>query len=911
MPENNITDIDALIDSVETAAAELLSQKSQQTDQIEEHFFRRAVDAAANNATSLYDDVSVEDIPIENIVKRLQQRFSTKMTLGTMFAAQGHTPWLEKRSGDIEWYYWERYRKYLLKSKFPPHVVRSLGGITDQIIDHTEDPTKPGQWDRRGLVVGHVQSGKTANYTGLICKAADCGYKVIIVMAGMLNALRTQTQERIDLGFIGRCTHLKELIGVCEGEHIANPLLRKPATFTTVKDDFKKSLATQIGVGIRDLREPVVLVVKKNSSTLTNLISWLRDNNPHNLHENPMLLIDDEADQASINTRVEGIAAINGKIRELLELFGQSSYVGYTATPFANIFIDPDDEDAMLGDNLFPRDFILSLDPPDNYVGPDRVFSSEGDLDIVRSISDNEEVIPLKHDKSLRPEGLPDSLKKAIQVYVLVRTLRLLRGQNKAHNSMMINVSRFTAVQSYVRDRVDDYFKTELRAAIVNHSMLPQDQALEDAVMRELWGVWLEEFQDAGFEWLEVQVMLRDAVASIGVIEVNSSPNSVPLDYSRKDYPSGRNVIAVGGMSLSRGLTLDGLTVSYFLRNSVMYDTLLQMGRWFGYRDGYEDLCRIYMTEDASGWYTHIADVINELRAEFRVMKQNKLTPNEFGLCIRAHPESLIVTARNKMRSGRMVPRKIDLEGRLVETKVLFADQQIVEHNLKTFDQLIGILRGSDCNETSLGASYCWHSVERNVVIGFLESVQNYPGSELTLPAPLLEYTAWMAENGWDKWDVVLCGVSNPDPRIKIEKPYSVAGLSVGYQFRTVEKRDRTVLFKNRRVATEGAERIGLDKEQMEKARGLVQPPSTLISDAIYRLIRNRPLLMLHLLDCQEAGADASLFSHGVLAWGLSFPGQAGSSKPKKLVQYVVNTRYWQQAYGGEIEDEADLGDEA
>lgn len=202
----------------------------------------------------------------------------------------------------------------------------------------------------------------------------------------------------------------------------SNPLLRKPATFTTVKDDFKKSLATQIGVGIRDLREPVVLVVKKNSSTLTNLISWLRDNNPHNLHENPMLLIDDEADQASINTRLEGIAAINGKIRELLELFGQSSYVGYTATPFANIFIDPDDEDAMLGDNLFPRDFILSLDPPDNYVGPDRVFSSEGDLDIVRSISDNEEVIPLKHDKSLRPEGLPDSLKKAIQVYVLVRT---------------------------------------------------------------------------------------------------------------------------------------------------------------------------------------------------------------------------------------------------------------------------------------------------------------------------------------------------------------------------------------------------------------------------------------------------------------------------------------------------------
>jgi len=905
MPENNVTDIEELIDSVETAAAELLSQKARQTEQIEERFFRRAVDAAAKNAISLYDDVLVEDIPIENIIKRLQQRFSTRMTLGTMFVAKGHTPWLEKRSGDIEWYYWERYRKYLLKSKFPPHVVRSLGGITDQIIDHTEDPTKPGQWDRRGLVVGHVQSGKTANYTGLICKAADCGYKVIIVMAGMLNALRTQTQERIDLGFIGRCTHLKELIGVCEGEHIANPLLRKPATFTTVKDDFKKSIATQIGVGIRDLREPVVLVVKKNSSTLTNLISWLRDNNPHNLHENPMLLIDDEADQASINTRVEGIAAINGKIRELLELFDQSSYVGYTATPFANIFIDPDDEDAMLGDNLFPRDFILSLDPPDNYVGPDRVFSSKADLAVVRSISDNEEMIPLRHDKSLRPDGLPDSLKKAIQIYVLIRAIRLLRDQHKAHNSMMINVSRFTDVQSYVRDRVDDYFKTELRPAIINHAMLPKENALQDTVMSQLWGVWLDEFQDAGFEWSDVQLMLREAVSPIRVIEVNSSDRSEALDYSRKNFPSGRSVIAVGGMSLSRGLTLEGLTVSYFLRNSFMYDTLLQMGRWFGYRDGYEDLCRIYMTEDASGWYTHIADVINELRTEFRVMKQNKLTPDEFGLCVRAHPESLIVTARNKMRSGKMVPRKIDLAGRLVETKALFADMQKVEHNLNVFDKLVATLRKdySDREGTD-DASYWWKSVDNSVIKGFLEGVINHPSSELTEHGPLLEYSSWLADNEWETWDVVLCGVSGGKSAIP---RYQVSGLSIKHQFRTVEKRGKTLLFKNRRVATVGAEGIGLTDEQKRQACDASEFGS--VSDATYRHIRNRPLLMLHLLDCHEGQDDPSLFEQGVLAWGLSFPGQSGSSRPKKLVQYVVNTRYWQNEYGGEIEDEDDLGE--
>lgn len=906
MPENNVTDIEELIDSVELAATNLLARKSRQTDQIEEVFFRQAVESAAMTAISLYDDVSIEDIPVETIVKKLQQRFSTRMTLGTIFAAKDYAPWLEQRSGDIVWYYWERYRKYLLKSKFSPHVVRSLDGITDQILDHTENPTKPGQWDRRGLVVGHVQSGKTANYTGLICKAADSGYKVIIVLAGMLNALRSQTQERIDLGFIGRCSRLRNLIGVCEGENIADPLLRKPANFTTVKDDFKKNIATQIGVGIKDLREPVVLVVKKNPSTLTNLISWLKDNNPHNLHENPMLLIDDEADQASINVGVDRITAINGKIRELLELFGQSSYVGYTATPFANIFIDPDDEDAMLGDNLFPRDFILSLDPPDNYVGPDRVFSTEADLHVVRVISDYEELIPLRHDKSLRPEGLPDSLKEAIQVYVLIRAIRLLRGQNKAHNSMMINVSRFTGVQSYVRDCVDDYFKTELRTAIINHAMLPQEQALEDTVMRELQCAWSKEFQDSGFAWHEIQEKLREAVSPIRVIEVNSSPKSEALNYSRSDYPAGRSLIAVGGMSLSRGLTLEGLTVSYFLRNSIMYDTLLQMGRWFGYRDGYEELCRIYMTEDASGWYTHIANVINELRAEFRVMKQNKLTPDEFGLCVRAHPETLIVTARNKMRSGRLVARKIDLEGRLVETKALFADPQKVEHNLKAFNKLVTTLRKDCDSEDKDVASYCWKSVDGSVVKGFLDGVYNHPGSELTERTPLLDYASWLAANGWEKWDVILCGVSDGKSTIP---PYEIAGLTVKHQYRTVEKRGQTVLFKNRRVATVGTEGIGLDSMQTKQANDEPRQGKS-VSDATFRRIRNRPLLMLHLLDCHENNSKESLFGRGILAWGLSFPGQSGSSRPKKLVQYVVNTVKWREEYGDEIEDEADLGEE-
>ena len=265
------TNIDALLNDIEIAATDLLAQKAKQSAEIEEQFFHRAVRAAADGVLALYDDISAEDIPISEIAKKLQQRFSIKMSRGTMFAAEKHKPWLASVSGEIDWYYWNRYRKLLLKNLFPPHVVRSLDGITDQILDHTENPTKEGQWDRHGMVVGHVQSGKTANYTGLICKAADSGYKVIIILAGMLNALRNQTQERIDNGFIGKCTRLKEFIGV--GTDPSLESIRTPAYFTTSTEDFKKTIANQIGVQIGDLKEPVVLVVKKNTSTLRNLIS--------------------------------------------------------------------------------------------------------------------------------------------------------------------------------------------------------------------------------------------------------------------------------------------------------------------------------------------------------------------------------------------------------------------------------------------------------------------------------------------------------------------------------------------------------------------------------------------------------------------------------------------------------------
>lgn len=419
---------------IEDAAASLLS--SLDLTVVERSVIEEKVRAIASIQGRFPDD------DVQMIIRRLEERFSIRMNIGTIFTADDYRPWLDDERGNIDWYYWERYKRYLgVEERYSPHVIQTLDIETERILDHLENPHKSGTWARKGMVVGHVQSGKTGNYVGLINKAADSGYKVIIVLGGTLNSLRNQTQNRLDAGFLGVDSKTKAPIGV--GKFSWE---RKPAYFTTREQDFRKASANQIGVGIQDLAQPVLLVIKKNKTTLENLIDWLKHNNPHNLKDQPVLLIDDEADLGSINTSKEGdeATAINRKIRELLQLFDRSSYVGYTATPFANVFIDPETETEMLGDDLFPRDFIVSLDAPSNYVGPDRIFSSNAGLDLIREVDDFEDDLPTKHKKDWQPQSIPQSLKEAIEVFVLVRAIRLARGQTDAHNSMLVNVSRFT-----------------------------------------------------------------------------------------------------------------------------------------------------------------------------------------------------------------------------------------------------------------------------------------------------------------------------------------------------------------------------------------------------------------------------------------------------------------------------------
>jgi hypothetical protein len=839
---------------------------------------------------------------IEHLIIRLEERFDIKMTLGNYFEGEDYIPWLDDKRVEIDWFFWRRYKRLLTENGYPPNVVSSLDLVTDKIVDHLEDPQKLGEWSRRGLVVGHVQSGKTANYSGVICKAADAGYKIIIVLAGMLSSLRSQTQERIDHGFIGVDSSkrldnppLKDiLVGVGKFDHT-----HVPVSFTTTVHDFKSTIAQQIRVGIGDLNQPTVLVIKKNKSILQNLINWLKTNNL-DLNQFPFLLVDDEADHASINTNKENKdpTAINSKIRELLRMFPQNTYLAYTATPFANIFIDPEDNDEMIGDELFPRDFIISLDPPSNYIGSKRIFGESGDLNsMVIEVKDHEDLFPTKHDKNYFPPALPDSLELAIRVFIIIRTIRILRGQESKHNSMLVNVSRFTMVQSNIRVLVHQ-FLDEVRRNIINYYALPKEEALKNKELRTLKSIFESEYSDTEFRWEDIQKQIKLSVAPIKTIEVNGSTNAEALDYNNRDYPNGRNLIAIGGLSLSRGLTLEGLTVSYFIRNTQMYDTLMQMGRWFGYRDGYGDLCRLYMAPESIAWYQHISDVTEELRDEFRMMEKAKLTPTDFGLCVRSHPESLIVTARNKMRTGKKVPRQISLFGRQIETSILLSNSGSVKSNLMALDRLCLTVAESNTN-VSDNKAYLYLKVKQQLILDFIDEFTNHPASIMTEKVPLKDY---IEQIGLD-WDLQVISSTGHSP---ISRP--IEDISVKAVRRTVlDKPTGGVSTDKRRFSSPSWEAAGIDSVKVKTLREQY-PADQSIPGKAYRETRDRPLLTLYLLDCRYKESEDSIFELGAPAWSISFPGKTGSRKPEKLVEYIVNTTWWNNEFGGLMEEE-DEGD--
>ncbi len=877
---------------------------------------------AIREAIAMFRPLSagVTDDQAEDLALEIEERRGVLLTPARALALP-FTPWLNSRTGEIDWHYWQRYQEFLIHQRqLAPEVVAEIDKDTDRIVGYLEDPAKIGHWDRRGMVMGHVQSGKTGNYIGVATKAADAGYRVVIIMAGVQNRLRDQTQQRVDEGFVGYDTGAgigaSGRISVGVGRSSSSP--RQPTTFTTTIRDFHRNVAEQVGIPIKNLLEPVVFVIKKNPHTLRNLIEWLRTHNAHHLHSStivePMLLIDDEADNASINIKhhIEQVSTINGLIRELLTLFDRSAYVGYTATPFANIFIDPSSADAMVEDDLFPRDFIVSLNAPSNYFGASAVFWPNG-VEIVKEVDDHRDTLPMSHKQDHKVTALPPSLYDAIRTFLLAKAIRAARDHLGTHHSMLVNVSRFVAVQRQVRNAIHA-FVTLVQASVRVHGSLPDDEAVQDPELAALRKTFHEHFANScGLNWEGVREHLVEAVEGVEVVEINSrSPDS--LKYA--DYAdSGWAVIAVGGLSLSRGLTLEGLSVSYVLRRSMMYDTLFQMGRWFGYRDRYDDLCRVWMPEEARGWYEHIAESIEELRQELVRMESARATPREFGLKVRSHPDALVVTARNKMGSGQRQLVKISLANTFIETTVLYRDAAASQVNLAAVHRLAewfhvhgtGVAHATPVSEGRL-----WCNVPVAVIDDFLLAYKNHPGSLKSQTEPVRSYIRGR-DGELEQWDVLFAGISKER---KGSLVYQLPGHRVICQRRKApsSRNDATVVSfaAKRRVASRGIEAVGLSpaaRDRAEKAyreheetRDRIGEKSINYPDRIYREVRTRPLLVIHLLAIGDSSDNLSKDTP-VVAWSISFPRTEGL---EESVEYVVNNTWFRDYYGDDDSDDDD-----
>lgn len=589
------------------------------------------------------------------------------------------------KAGDI---HWPALKKYLLETKkWSADNVGSINRASDEILSLMDNPLGL-EVDCRGLVVGYVQSGKTANMTAVIAKAIDAGYDSIILLAGLTNKLRQQTQRRIEKDIVQR-----------------HPFNWQKLTTSDENGDFQvppdKAFLVQ-----RDMAK--LAVVKKNVSPLEKLIKTVRGTSPGALRQLKFLVIDDECDQASVNSasKETDMTRINELIRELLHVLPKRTYVGYTATPFANVLINPYGQhgvqrdgvtDDLELDDLYPRDFITALEKSPDYFGAEALFGrpasqidgeSESDdgLDMIRDVSPEDEAKlqpPSRNEREDFYPEMPDTLCDAILYYLACCAVRRARGDFEEHMTMLIHTSAYVVLHQRLESLVTGWIERQQ----------PEILSAGSEINRRLFRVWDNErnrlpddITDArSINPEEIQTFLPEVLDALSVVVENGASDD-RIDYEGKP----KTYIVVGGSILARGLTLEGLMVSYFIRSASQYDTLLQMGRWFGYRQGYEDLPRIWMPSSLQQNFRALAGIEAEIRADIRqYVEQDPLSPMEYAVRIRSLP-GMAITAANKMRHAR--DSEVSLWGRHLQTiRFEHTNSDVVAANWKAAADFVSI----------------------------------------------------------------------------------------------------------------------------------------------------------------------------------------------------------------------------
>ncbi len=658
---------------------------------------------------------------------------------------KGFKTWLSaerKEEMKNSWNYSGRYFILLEKAGRSEKVIDETKKTSLEILEKMGDPKSREEFYVKGLVVGSVQAGKTQNFNAVINRAIDAGYGLIIVFAGLMEDLRNQTQLRIENDVIGEGLDIDTDALVKKGVgairrfgNLGDSSITQVISITSSKSDFKKSLLD----ADFSLNHTNILVCKNNVSVLRNLIVWLHDylEEKKEQHDIPLLILDDEADNASLNNEGkrgrEYASKTNGHIRALLALFKRKTYLGYTATPFANILADRNDapennwivkyklrgqsEEKSLPrvDNLFPDDFIVLLNPPTNYIGAKQIFetikpienNAQLKIPLVELVNDNIEHFPDKvyspsngelvgmlkinsqndwnekigefnsyldfadyreyrrQTRSSRPgdgfpRKLPDSIKESILCFILSIAIRDSRKPAminstmfNPHNSMLIHISRYTLWQNNLKKLIDVYIR-ELQSSLQLDD--PGNPISIFATFERIWFKYYSEIIEHVSDYLPIGYddeflkpisfetiknnFLIEAIKGIEVKAINSSTGD-KLVYPKK---TPKKYIAIGGNRLSRGFTIEGLSINYFVRSTDYSDALLQMGRWFGYRPGYLDCCKLFITRDSMEKYDLVTRTIEELEIEFRKMEEKNRTPANFILRVKKHPGALKIT---------------------------------------------------------------------------------------------------------------------------------------------------------------------------------------------------------------------------------------------------------------------------
>lgn len=873
------------------------------------------IDSAVDNVLRMFNTLD------KNILKnKLMTVYSVSIDpMQILEGRERRKPWLSafRADGLSKNLFWNRYKYYLEHQKgFEPAMINSVDDLTDKILDRFFNPQKTDiVIAKKGLVVGQVQSGKTANYTGLICKAADAGFNFIIVLAGIHNNLRSQTQLRIDEGFLGFDTMFERAYNKNKSTRIGVGLIpgyddaiANSYTTNAENGDFTKKSANTAGFNF-NAPQPAILVIKKNSTVLKRLIAWLKaQTEDGKINNKSLLMIDDEADNASINTNLldEEPTTINRHICTILDMFNRVAYVGYTATPFANIFI-PQDES-----NLFPRDFIINLPAPSTYIGPDKVFGTtlvpddtdDELLPIVNTIDDFHHFVPNKHKKDDdKPEikDIPESLKTAIKCFIITCAIRIVRGQGNKHNSMLIHVSRFQSWQNHIKYLVTQtfkYYKQEIEAG--DRMVLEELRNIyeKDSIGYKSYRTVTQDILKSKYrtiddnliihDWNDIKAQLFKAVQKIVVKSINGSSGDSLTYYDHKD--EGISVIAIGGDKLSRGLTLEGLSVSYFLRASKMYDTLMQMGRWFGYRSGYVDLCRLFTSPELNEWYRHITLASEELREEFNYLYEIGGTPEDYALRVRNHPGVLQITSLAKMRYVNKVD--VSWAGRLIETYQLLTDEPSRHKNFISTDNLLSDLGHYERKNNN----YLWRDIDVSKVLHYFD---NYllPSSLVKVNLRMIrEYIEQVNQfNELRKWNIVLMNRPHGE---KTGEPdgFLTSGISYNCFMRQPSEDSSThyLLRKNHILGNPRDEFIDLDEDTLERALAETKEktkddkrtyPSPKLVREKYRDIEH-PLLIIYPIKPSED----FVYSNGkknepYMSFAISFP----HTETNVAVSYTVN----------------------